>query len=306
MRKFVVFAVLALSSAIYAQQELAVADGSSSKTYETIFAEMMKVTVCPEITLTEVKSTGALDNLDKVISNEANACFVHSDVLAYRAKTEDLSNLKTLLALFSEDVHFVALMKPFNMGGGLAGIGAKSRVLNQLSDLEGLNVGAAGGGFITANVVRIQSETAYKVIQFNSGSEVLAALSSGQIAAAVFVGAAPLPNLKTLGAGYRILTIGDVAMSKMKSVYHRSTVTYMNMGGAPVQTMAADCLLITRVYKTQKFVDALKAFRTAFCNSLGELQETRGTHKAWQQVSCENHGNWSWYEFSETAIKKTK
>ena len=109
MKMFVLFAVLAFSSAIYAQQELVVADGSSSKTYQTIFAEMTKVIACPEITFKEIPSSGALENLDKVISNEANACFVHSDVLAYRAKTEDLSNLKTLLALFSEDVHFVAL-----------------------------------------------------------------------------------------------------------------------------------------------------------------------------------------------------
>lgn len=302
---FVAMCALVVSGLIYSQQTLSVADGSSSGIYQKIFKEMVQVAKCDQITFTEVPSTGALENLDKVIGNEANACFVHSDVLAYRSKTEDLSNLKTLLALFSEDVHFVTLNKPY-VYGGTYGIMKKEKALEQISDLEGLPVGAAGGGFITANVVRIQGEIAYKVAQYNSGKEVMAALDKGEIAAAVFVGAAPLPNLKELGPEYKILMIGDAALSKLKSIYHKSTVAYTKMGGTSVQTVAADCLLITRVYKTPKFVTALKAFRKSFCDNLDELKETTGTHKAWQKVSCDNHGTWAWYEFDESTSAKKR
>jgi hypothetical protein len=81
------------------------------------------------------------------------------------------------------------------------------------------------------------------------------------------------------------------------------------MGVSSVQTVAADCLLISKVYKTPKFIAALKSFRENFCNSLSELQETRGSHKAWEQVSCDNHGKWPWYEFGEdqpVKVKKSK
>jgi TRAP-type uncharacterized transport system substrate-binding protein len=302
MKKLVVL-IMVLFSIGHAQQEIAVADGSSSGIYQQIFKEMVKTAACDQVSFTEVASTGALDNLDKVVSNEANACFVHSDILAYRSKTEDLSNIKTLLALFSEDVHFLALNKPWKYGGTM-GMMQKEKIFEQISDLDGFNVGAAGGGFITANVVRIQGEIAYKVIQYNSGAEVLAALNKGEIAAAIFVGAAPLPNIKPLGKEYKLLMVGDASLAKLKSVYHKSTISYITMGGIPTQTIAADCLLITRVYKTPKFANALAAFRESFCTNLDELKETRGTHKAWQQVDCENHGKWAWYTFDGTAPKK--
>jgi hypothetical protein len=56
-------------------------------------------------------------------------------------------------------------------------------------------------------------------------------------------------------------------------------------------------LLITREYKTPKFVAALRKFRQCFFDNLDELKETPGTHKAWQKVDPANHGRWPWYTF---------
>lgn len=293
----VVIMALAFNTPLSAQ-ELRVADGSSSGTYQQMLKEIGKV--CGDaINIVEVPSSGAIDNLDKVIGNEANAAFLHSDVIAFRSKTEDLSHLKTLLALFSEDVHFVTLNRPYRKGN-LLSFAKGGANLESVTDLEGLTVGAAGGGFITAQVIRLQGEIGYTVRQYDSGKEVLNALGNGEIAAAVFVGAAPLPNLKDLGKEYKLLAIGETTASRLKSVYHTTSVTYTKMSPAPVPTVAADALLITREYKTPKFVNSLRQFRTCFQRNLDELKETPGTHKAWQQVDISNHGKWTWYDFGNS------
>lgn len=281
-----------------AAEPVKIADGSSSGIYQRFVKEITGV--CGDVlTLSEVPSSGAIENLNKIIQNEANAGFMHSDVLFFRSKTEDLTHLKTLLALFNEDVHFVVLNRPFKGGDWRAKL-SSGKNLETLADLRGLPVGAAGGGFITSQVINIQGEVGYTVRQFDSGKEVLAALDRGEIAAAEFTGPAPLPNLQTLGKEYRILPINDVIGSKLKSVYHTTSVTYTNMSPESVPTVAADSLLITREYKTPKFVNALKNFRQCVFNHLDELKETSGYHKAWQQVEASNHGKWDWYNFGQT------
>jgi TRAP-type uncharacterized transport system substrate-binding protein len=291
--------LLAVPSLSHAQ-ELKIADGSSSGTYQEMVKQIVKV--CGNIVpISEVPASGAVENLDKVIGNEANAAFLHSDVIWNRNQRapEDVANIKTLLALFKEDVHFVVLNKPFKEGGwkSMANSGTN---LDSISDLKDLTVGAAGGGFITANVIRLQSEITYKVVSFDSGKEVLTALNNGTIAAAVFVGAAPLPNLKDLGKEYKILSISESTRDKLKSVYRPTTITYTKMSPTAVQSVAADSLLVAREYKTPKFRQALQSFRQCFYRNLDELKETPGTHKAWQQVDQNNHGKWAWYEFGNS------
>lgn len=297
-KKYWLWALLIAVPSLSQAQELKIADGSSSGTYQDFVKQI--VSVCgTTIHVVEIPSTGAVDNLDKVINNDANAAFLHSDVIWNRNQRapEDVANIKTLLALFKEDVHFVALNKPYKEGGWKS-MGSSGANLDSINDLKDLSVGAAGGGFITANVIRLQSEITYKVVSFESGKDVMAALNNGTIAAAVFVGAAPLPNLKDLGKDYKILSISESTRDKLKSVYRPTTITYTKMSPTAVQSVAADSLLVSRVYKTPKFSQALQAFRSCFYRNLDELKETPGTHKAWQQVDQSNHGKWNWYDFN--------
>jgi len=60
-----------------------------------------------EVPLVEVNSTGSMENVNNLVGNQVNAAFVQSDVLYLRARTEELGNVKTLLALHSEQVHIV-------------------------------------------------------------------------------------------------------------------------------------------------------------------------------------------------------
>jgi TRAP-type uncharacterized transport system substrate-binding protein len=303
MKKVILTLALGFFTAHMSASTLLVADGSSSGTYKVMLEQMNKVLADSGMVLQEVADThGAVDNLDKLVSNEAQAAFMHSDVIQYRANSEDpdfKEKFQTLITLYPEDVHFLVLSQPYKSGGHTAfghTIGGTEVQLNSISDLAGLPVGAAGGGYITINAIRLQAEIAYTAVKFNSGAEVLSALDSGQIACAVFVGGAPLPNLKDLGPQYRLIGVSDVTATRLKALYRQTTISYPKMQTEPVHTIAPECVLVARVYKTPKFVASLRAFRNAFNNHLDEIKETPGMHKAWQKVEANNKGKWAYYD----------
>lgn len=302
------FAGLLAAASLHAQTpqvgapvEFLIAAGSSSGTYEQLIKELGSVTT-DTVTFKQVPSHGAVENLDHLLNNEAMVAMLHSDVIYQRYST--MTNLpqrfQTLVALHSEEVHLLALTNPVRKTGGTMGYFGKPVVINTLEDLQaGTIVGAAGGGFVSANVIKGLLNLPYEVVQLNSGSEVLNALTKGQIDVAVFVGGAPLPNLKDLGPDYHLVTISDVTASRLKQVYHPATVTYSKMSPQGVNTVAADCILVAKVYKTPRFVAALKAFRAEFYGKLSEMAETPGMHKKWGEIDAANHGSWAWMDLGD-------
>lgn len=293
-------ALLGVSSTWAQDQTFLVADGSSSGTYKQFLKEMVPVLKEAGVRLDfkEVDSTGAVENLDKLINNDVMAAFMHADVIYHRSKNDTTSKLEdrfqTLVALFPEDVQFVALSNSKTKVGGIGGFGAKTIQFNSIADLGGYKVGAAGGGYITSNIVKLLSDIPYQVVKYDSGKAALAALDAGEVDAVEFTGAAPLPNLKDLGPDYKILPIPDATIDKLRTIYQPSQVTYTNMSAQPVRTVSVTCLLVARKYKTPKMVADLRTMRNAFYAHLTEIQETPGTHKKWQDVDPANHGPWVW------------
>src|SRR5689334_2406250 len=134
---FVLAALLALSASA---QTLKVATGSAKGTYAAMFKEL--TAACGnEVAMVEVPSTGSMDNINQLVGNQVNAAFVQSDVLYLRARTEELGNVKTLLALHNEAVHIVALAQSGIKEGGTLGIGAREVVFDSLASLDGRRVG---------------------------------------------------------------------------------------------------------------------------------------------------------------------
>jgi hypothetical protein len=276
-----------------------IADGSSSGTYKA-FADEIAGLTSDIIQFQEIPSSGAVENLDLLLNNKVSAAFMHSDVIYFRAQSmsqEKISQYKTLLALFKEEVHFITLAQSKKTTGSFWN--KKPLEISNIDDLKGLKVGAAGGGFITSQVIKLMTNIPYEVVQFNSGKDVIPALNRGEIDAAVFVGGAPLPNLVDLGPEYKILPIPDRDVSLLQQVYTPAKVTYTKMSPEAVNTVAADCLFVAREYKkTPRLIQLLKTFRTTFYDKLGELQETPGLHPKWQEVDPNNHGKWQWMELN--------
>jgi uncharacterized protein len=281
-----------------------VACGSSSGTYEALLDQLQPF-VADVITFQKVtnnsapnKSTGAVQNLDLLVTNQVQGAFMHSDVAEFRKRSgKDMSKYKTLLALHMEEVHLLALSQSTRTVKDRTSwnpMAKTSVVFNTLGDLAGYKVGAAGGGYITAQVIKAITLIPYEVVQFQSGKDVIAALDKGVIDCALFVGGAPLPNLKDLGPQYKLLAISDSNVTQLEQIYRKTSLTYPNMSPESVNTVAADCLFVVQDYKSPRFRSALKVLRNKFYAVLDELKETPGNHPKWQEVDPVNQGKWPW------------
>lgn len=298
MKKILILVLAMCAAATAFAQQLQVSTGDpKGSTYTSMFSTMGKY--CgSQIALVPMPSTGSVENLDRLMANTVNAAFVQSDMLFMRAMTEDLGNIKTLLALHPETVHFYApTVSGFKQGGKLGtSYGATDVVIADITQLAGLRVGAAGGSVVTAGVIKLQADIGYTLVTYDTNDQAHAALVKGEVNAVVRVGGQPLPGISALPAGFKLLAINPATAEKLKNVYRPTRASYRNLNAAGVPTVTTDALLVVRNYKTAKMVDSLGAFRQCVLASLDEVKETTGTHGAWQTVKAENKGLWPWYE----------
>jgi TRAP-type uncharacterized transport system substrate-binding protein len=307
----VLVSVLAFAGVAEAQQ-LKVATGGTTGTYSKMLKEITGQCSETGIAIIEQNTSGSMENVNLLAGNQVNGAFVQTDVLFYRGRTEDLGNIKTLLALHPEEVHVVAKSVSGIKEGGKFGtnIGAKEVVLSTVSDLAGRSVAAWGGSVITAQVIRLQSELAFNVVEVKGPKEAMAALDSGAVQAIVAVGGSPLGFVEGLDANYKLLQFPESVQSKLKGVYRPARLNYRKMGtaGMGVNTVATDAIFVTREYKTDKFVNSLGALRGCVLSKLDELKETTGTHPKWQAVDASNKGKWAWYDLptKNVAVKGKK
>lgn len=292
------------SSTAFAQAQLRVATGPAAGTYGKMFKEFQQA--CKDqIMQIEVPTTGSIDNMDKLVGNEVNAAIVQTDVLFYRARNEDLSNVKTLFSLHPEEVHVLTTSVSKLTSGGIAGFGAKPLQFSTVSDLTGHVVAAWGGSVVTAQVIRLQSEINFRVREVGSFKEANDLLLKGEVAAILMVGGQPMGDVAALGQGYKLLSFPDAVVNKLKSVYVPAKLNYSKMGmaGSGIATVATEALFVTRAYKTPKYVQSLASLRACFNENIDALAETTGTHKKWSSVKADSTGKWSYYELP-SATKK--
>lgn len=283
-------------------QSLKVATGGATGTYSKMLKEI-GATCGSLVTITEQPTSGSIENVNLIVGNQVNAAFVQTDVLHYRAATEDLGGIKTLLALHPEEVHLVTIDGPQKAEGIMSkvGLGDKVVALNTVKDLKDRTVGAAGGSFITAQVIRLQSEVNFKTVEFPDNKALLAALAAGKVDAALMVGGSPLGAVAELKGGYKLLTFPDDVTAKLKNVYRPARLNYSNINARGIATVATDALFVTREYKTAKFVDALSKLRGCIIDNLYDFKESTGMHPKWQLVDAGNKGKWPYYELPTVA-----
>lgn len=280
---------------------LKIAAGSSSGIYEE-FEREIQAQIGDSVQFEVVPSHSATENLDHLMGNDVNLALMTADVLFFRSSVDDTTGLRTLLVLFPEDVNIVTLNQPYKLPkNGPLDFSNKTADIETISDLDGLPLGTAGGGFITSNVIKQKARINFTITKYNSGSEALSALRQGQVAAVLLVGAAPLPALKDLGTDYRLVAIPDQVVSELSEVYKKHNITYNNISQIPVQTVSAPCLVVTRNYKSRRNIDALLKIRQSIIDHLPDLQETTGNHKAWQLVDPKDHGKFPWFTGQDDA-----
>jgi TRAP-type uncharacterized transport system substrate-binding protein len=287
-------------SAAFSQNQIRVADDSSSGTYKKMLGEVIGVCSTDNFEISEAPGItgGAPGNLDALVNNRADAAFLHSDVFFANAQADPSYNkFQTLVALYPEQIHVLILRTSKTSKVGSFAFGKQD--FNSLTDLRGFSVGAAGGGVYTARILTGQGEGGFTVVPFERGDDVINALNNGQIAAAIFVGAAPLPNLEKLNKSiYRLIPIGEGISSRVAGVYRPSTLNYPGLTNGPVKTLAPVATLLTRKFSTPAKIAAQAKLRDCFEKSIGQLQDTGSRN--WQDVTPGDHGVLPWLELPTT------
>lgn len=293
--------VLFLVSGIARAQEnkILVADASSSGTYAAMVGEVKKFCSNDALTIEEIKlSGGATDNLNALANNRASVAFLHSDVIYAMSQSDPkYKQLKTLVALYPEEIHIIALRNSGIKTGKTLGMGGTEVVFRDIMGLAGYKIGAAGGGVYTSRILQGQGEVRFDVVPFDSGKDLIPALDAGQVQAVIFVGGAPLANVEALDfTRYKLLSIPESVATKLQTVYHSASISYKNSG--VVRTLAPDAIALTRKYTRPQMIAPQLAFRKCFYEHLDDLKETPGMHPKWQSVDPTNHGTWDWYEIA--------
>jgi len=309
--KYLIFILAVIASSVNATPaSFLIAASSSSDTYQQMLAQIQTVCGNNEFVIEKIPgSGGAIENLEQLVNNKANAAFIHSDVIYAKSQTDgNYRKYKTLVNLYPEEIHIVALRTAKETTGGVAGFGAKPVIYKSLSEMVGLNVGASGGSAISASILAGTGGGHFTVVPYGSGKAVLAALDSGEIQAAIFVGGAPLQNIADLkGDSYKLIPIGDSIKGKVagdSGVYKPAVISYTNLRSDSIQTVSTSAIIVTRTYSTPEYVAPQKWFRECFYEHLTKLQETPNTHKKWSEIDPTDQGVWQWYEFGVAPAKK--
>lgn len=287
--------LLLLPTHLVGQGQIVVADNSSSGTYKKMLGEIIGVCSTDDFTITEAPGItgGAPGNLDALVNNKAQAAFLHSDVFFANAQADpSYKRFQTLVALYPEPIHILALKESKSKKKGMS---FGKQEFASLADTKDFSVGAAGGGVFTARILQGQGDGGFHTQPYNSGDEVIAALNNGDIAVAIFVGAAPLPIIDKLNKNlYKLLPIGESIANRVQGVYRPVSINYAGLTNGPLRTLAPMATLLTRKYNTEKMVAVQRHFRDCFYQHLPDLKDTGSPN--WEAVQPNDHGVLDWYD----------
>ncbi len=306
MKKFLtsIIALVALTFGLaHAQEKFQVATGDkkSGSTYSTMFSELNAV--CGNGQWQEVETKGGQANKDLLVGNKVNAAIVQSDMLEFARRIDPVkvANIKTLLGLHPEELHFIARADVKKEGGlsvGSFNLGGKDVTFNSLADLKGRNVGAVEGSADSASIVAANSGLGFKVLRVDDNDTLKKKLLSGELDAILVVAGAPSKLVAGLPSQFKILPIPQDLVTKLSSskLYAPAKLSYTNLGAAGVQSVSTQALLVSRTYRSAEMQQRLKDMRACFNAKLGNIQDKTGTHPKWQEVDANNRGGWAWYD----------
>lgn len=280
--------------------QLSVAAHSLSGSYEKMLGEIISTCADDKFNISQAKGItgGTVGNLQSLADNTSQTAFVRADVFrAISDADNSYKRFQTLVTLYYEPVHVVVLREGFKKPGIMGKVSSKIQ-FNSLSDITEYNVGGGGGTVYTLKILKGMGNGKFNIASFDKSDDMLAALDKGEIAAATFVGAAPLPNLLKLDKNkYKLIPVGDAIAQSLKGIYKTTSVTYAGLSDGPVATIASQLVILTRKFTTKKKTDAQKHFRECFYKNLDNLKDNGSP--AWQLIDASDRGVLDWYEIPE-------
>jgi TRAP-type uncharacterized transport system substrate-binding protein len=292
---------IAFTTQAWSQEKFIIATGDkkAGSVYSTMFGEL--AATCSTGDWMEQTTTGGVQNKDMLLGNKVSGAWLQADMLEFERRLDPskVENIKTLVAMHQEELHFIA-RADVKKEGGFMGVGGKEVSFKTLTDLKGRTVGAVGGSISSASVVSANSGLDFKVLPVADSTVLKQMLLEGKLDAILVVGGAPHPLVASLPASFKILSIPQDLVTKLASskLYSSALLSYSNVNASAVQSVSTQALLVTRVYRSKAMIAKLKEMRTCFAQKLGDIQDKNGTHPKWQFVDANNHGGWSWYELN--------
>lgn len=308
-KKSLAFTILAVAALSASAQQFTVGTGSAGNTYNRQFTEISKV-CSKDLAMVEAKpggknSSGAVQNAEMLLANEINGAWVQADILHMMARTQDLSDVKTLLVLNPETLHYIVKSNFSVKQGGTMGFGGTEVPIRDLSQIGGMTVAASGGGAWTAKQVRLETEIQHNIVEVADSKAVISAVNEGKAQVGLIVGGFPVDMIRDLGPGYRILNVPEALQSKLAKVYQPARTSYAKLAdGGAANTVSVQSLLVVREYKTPKMVSALSALRSCVLNNLDDIRESTGNHASWRLVKAENQSQAKWPLYQLPTAKK--
>ncbi|WP_420596574.1 TAXI family TRAP transporter solute-binding subunit [Deinococcus sp.] len=263
---------------------LNVGTGSKGGTYATMYKNLGYL--CTSASwLRERQTSGSVENVDLLLSNQVSLAFVQLDVLKARDQIDGdprAKEIRVLLPLHTEEIHLIAKKPTKNFLGQVRGV-------TKFSGLGKDKVGAWGGSVVTANVLRAKAGVDFEVVSFPTREAALAALAGDQVDAVLAVVGQPADWVKTLdGQQYNLVPL-DIPEGKINAFYQPAKLIYPAFGAA-VPTYSVQSLLATRNFKTPDKRAQLLKYQSCAKNKLTELQENEGMHPKWNDVTFKEAG----------------
>lgn len=290
-------AVAMAASAAHAQFKVATGNLEKGSTYAKMHEEMTKA--CPANGTVQVQTNGTLDNFDKLTQNEVNGAWVQADVLFYARHTDPdrVSNLRTIVGLHREALHFVARgeVKSGGVNLGVVRLGGETKILKDLGDARKMKIGAVGGSFETAKIVNNVAGLGMQVVRYTDNGKLLDALRTGEINVALFVGGINFVPVQQLSREFRLLSVPEDVVKASANVYSTMTVSYRNLEQSGVRTLNTQAILVTQNYGSAKMKTAIAKIRECFDENAEDIADATGTSPAWRDVKRGQNGNWPMY-----------
>lgn len=297
---FVVLFCSVLFSTYAKAQTFVVATGAEKgSTYTQMFNELRAACTIPPMSPTY--TNGSVTNIELLTGNKVNGAFVQSDLLFSTKSTNPgkVANIKTLVGLHAEELHFIARSDTYKTGGygvGKFKFGGTSVSYNTINDLAGKQIGAVGGSVLSGRLVAQFSGLNFVVREYPNNDDLKRGLLEGEVDSILVVGGAPHALVSSLDSNYKLLPVPPDAATRLKDIYGPALLSYSNLNANGVPTISTQALFVTRVYNSTTMLAALASLRSCFNAKLGDIKDALGTHAKWQDVQSNNVGKWPLYE----------
>jgi len=291
---------LALAQAQTDTRFMTVATGTPTGTYAKMYKDMGQV--CTQAAyLLERGTSGTLENIELLLSNQVSMAFLQVDALEAKKQIDQdqrVNQIKALIPLYPEEIHLLVRADLSNTTGYF--FNRKKLPVTRFSELAGRTIGAWGGSLITTRVVQAQTGVKFKNIVVFQGrtaqADALNALSQGQIDAILAVGGQPVSWIKDLPSGqYRLLNF-DLMEKLPQALYKPARISYPNLNLDSVQTFSVLSILATRDFRTPERARLLTQYKNCVISKITDLREGEGRHPKWSVVDPTATPPWPVYE----------